>query len=111
MDRHLLSLGFEKSPSESTLYVKNLDFDLVIISLYVDDLLVTGGNEGQIIVFKHNMLKMFEMTDLGEISYFLSMEIKQAQNEIFICQRKYLKILKRFGMEECKSVITPMGKK
>ncbi|XP_020272094.1 uncharacterized protein LOC109847266 [Asparagus officinalis] len=46
------------------------------------------------------------------MSYFLGMEIKQAQNEIFICQRKYLKaILKRFGMEECKSVSTPMGNK
>ena len=112
MDGHLLSLGFEKSLSESTLYVKKLDFDLVIISLYVDDLLVTSGNEAQITVFKQNMMKMFEMTDLGEISYFLGMEIKQALNEIFICQRKYLKeILKGFGMEECKSVSTPMGKK
>ena len=57
-------------------------------------------------------MKMFEMTDLGEISYFLGMEIKQAQNENFICQRKYLKeILKRFGIDEFKSVSTPMGKK
>ena len=78
----------------------------------MDDLLVTGGNKAQITVFKENMMKMFEMTDLGEISYFLSMEIKQTQNGIFICQRKYLKeIMKRFGMEECKSVSTPMGKK
>ena len=111
MDGHLLSLGFEKSLSESTLYVKKLDSDLVIVSFYVNDLLVTGGNKAQITVFKQNMMKMFEMTNLGEISYFLGMEIKQTQNEIFICQRKYLKeILKRFGMEECKSVSTPMGK-
>ena len=85
MDGHLLSLGFEKSLSVSTLYVKKLDSDLVIISLYVDDLLVTDGNETQVTVFKQNMIKMFEMTDLGEISYFLGMEIKQTQNEIFIC--------------------------
>ena len=112
MDGHLLSLGFEKSLGESTLYVKKLDSNLVIVSLYVDDLLVTKGNKAQITLFKQNMMKMFEMTDLGEIPYFLSMEIKQTQSEIFICQRKYLKeILKRFGMEECKSVITPMGKK
>ena len=91
------------SLSESTLYVKKLDFDLVIVYLYVDDLLVIGGNEAWIIVLKHNMMKMFEMTELGEISYFLGMEIKQAQNEIFVCQRKYLKeILKRFGMRSAK---------
>ena len=112
MDGHLLSLGFEKNLSESTLYVKKLDSDLVIVSLYVDDLLVTGGNKARITVFKHNMMKMFEMTDLGEISYFLGIEIKQAQNEIFICQKKYLKeILNRFGMEECQSVSTLKGKK
>ena len=102
MDGHLLSQGFEKSLGESTLYVKKLDSNLVIVSLYVDDLLVTRGNKAQITLFKQNMMKMFEMTDLGEIPYFLSMEIKQTQSEIFICERKYLKeILKRFGMEEC----------
>ena len=45
MDGHLLSLGFEKSLSESTLFVKKLNSDLVFVSLYVDDSLVTGGNE------------------------------------------------------------------
>ena len=78
----------------------------------MDDLLVTRGNKAQITVLKQNMMKMFEMADLGEISYFLGMEIRQTPNGIFIYQRKYLKeILKRFGMEECKSVSTPMGKK
>lgn len=50
---------------------------------------------------------MFEMTDLGEM-YFMGMEVKQTQNEVFICQKKYLK---RFNMEECKSVSTPMSQK
>ena len=55
---------------------------------------------------------MFEMTDLGEMSYFLGMEISQTQNEVFIFQKKYSKeILKRFNMEECKSVSTPMIQK
>ena len=63
-----------------------------LLYLYVDDSLVIGGNKAQITVFKKNMMKMFEMTDLGKISYFLGMEIKQAQKEIFICQRKYLKV-------------------
>lgn len=44
MDEHLLGLGFKKSLSESTLYVKKLVSDLVVVSLYVDDMLVTGSN-------------------------------------------------------------------
>nr|GMD66941.1 Retrovirus-related Pol polyprotein from transposon TNT 1-94 [Ipomoea batatas] len=59
--------------------------------------------------FKEDMMRVFEMTDLGEMSYFLGMEIKQRRNEIFICQQKYAKeILKKFNMDNCKSVSTPM---
>nr|CAD1838543.1 unnamed protein product [Ananas comosus var. bracteatus] len=112
MDEHLLGLDFKKSLSESTLYVKNNVSYLVVVSLYVDDMLVIGSNSDQITAFKQEMMKRFEMTDLGEMSYFLGMEVRQTQNEVFICQNKYLKeILKRFNMEECKSVNTPMGQK
>ncbi|XP_047258566.1 secreted RxLR effector protein 161-like [Capsicum annuum] len=62
--------------------------------------------------FKEEMMEVFEMTDLGEMTYFLGMEIKKTRNEVFICQKKYIKeILKRFRMEECKSVSTPMNQK
>ena len=112
IDEHLLNLGFEKSLSESTLYIKKLASDLVVVSLYVDDLLVTGSKSAQIVAFKQEMMKMFEMTDLGEMSYFLGMEISQTQNEVFIFQKKYSnEILKRFNMEECKSVSTLMVQK
>ncbi|KAI6694933.1 hypothetical protein NL676_022643 [Syzygium grande] len=112
MDEHLLGLGFKKSLSESTIYVQKLVSDLVVVSLYVDDMLVIGSNSAQITAIKQEMMKMFEMTDLGEMSYFLGMEVRQTQNEVFICQKKYLKeILKRFNMEECKSVSTPMRQK
>ena len=46
IDDHLLSLGFIKSLSEVTLYIKHKSNDILIVSLYVDDLLVTGNNEG-----------------------------------------------------------------
>ena len=52
------------------------------------------------------------MTDLGLMTYFLGMEIKQDENEVFICQRKYAKeILKKFHMEDCKAMATPMNSK
>ncbi|KAA3479914.1 Retrovirus-related Pol polyprotein from transposon TNT 1-94 [Gossypium australe] len=107
IDEHLLNLGFVKSLSESTLYVKKSSTVLIIISLYVDDMLVTGNDATQIEVFKKDMMEVFEMTDLGEMHYFLGMEIKQIQNE-----KKYMKeILKRFHIEECNSVITPINQK
>jgi hypothetical protein len=54
------------------------------MSLYVDDLLVTGSNTQQVEEFTQKMMQAFEMTDLGPMTYFLGMEIKQNKNEIFI---------------------------
>lgn len=52
------------------------------------------------------------MTDLGLMTFFLGMEIKQGLNEVFICQKKYAKeILKKFHMEECKEMSTTMNQK
>jgi hypothetical protein len=76
IDEHLSSLGSQKSMSEATLYVKCKGDNLLIVSLYVDDLLITGGNAKLVEEFKREMMKIFEMTDLGLMTYFLGMEIK-----------------------------------
>jgi len=58
------------------------------------------------------MLKVFEMMDLGLMSYFLGMEVKQNQDGVFICQMKYVgEILMKFHMEDCKCTNTPMNQK
>lgn len=84
----------------------------LIISLYVDDLLMTGTNEFFIDDFNTEIMKVFEMTDLGLMACFFGMDIKQSQDEVFICQKKYAKeVLKKFHMEGCKSMNTPMNQK
>jgi hypothetical protein len=73
---------------------------------------VTGSNTVQVAKFKQNMMQVFEMTDLGLMSFFLGMEIMQSKEEIFICQKQYSKeILKKFHMENCKPTATPMNQK
>ncbi|RVW18306.1 Retrovirus-related Pol polyprotein from transposon TNT 1-94 [Vitis vinifera] len=58
-----------------------------------------GSNQCLMDKFKAKMEKVFEMTDLGDMYYFLGMEVHQNQHEIFICQQKYAKeILKKFKM-------------
>ncbi|XP_016540920.1 uncharacterized mitochondrial protein AtMg00810-like [Capsicum annuum] len=80
---------------------------MLVVSLYVDDLLVTESNEIIVNQFKQEMETKFEMLDLGQINYFLGMEIHQATDGIFISQRKYTwDILKKFKMERCKPVST-----
>ncbi|KAH9704543.1 hypothetical protein KPL70_011512 [Citrus sinensis] len=69
----------KKSMSESTLYIQVINHELIVVSLYVDDLLVTGSNEELVKQFKVQMMQAFEMTDLGEMTFFLGLEI---QNEL-----------------------------
>jgi hypothetical protein len=55
------------------------------------------------------MQNEFEMSLLGELSFFLGLQIRQSNRGIFIYETKYIKeMLKRFRMEDCKPVITPM---
>ena len=64
--------GFEKCSCEHTLFIKKKDGGkILIISLYVDDLIFTGNDEGMLIKFKNSMKLEFDMTDLGMMKYFL----------------------------------------
>ncbi|XP_016700158.1 uncharacterized protein [Gossypium hirsutum] len=77
IDAYMSSLEFEKSISEPTLYVKKSENEtLLIVSLYVDDLLVTGSKRKLIEEFKRQIQDVLEMTNLREITYFLGIEVK-----------------------------------
>ena len=106
IDAHLLNHNFRRSSSESTLYVKQFNSqERLIISLYVDDLLVIGSNDDLVAQFKKQMESEFDMSDLGLVSYFLGMEITQLPNGVHISQRKYASdMLKKFKMFLCKLV-------
>jgi len=67
-------LGFQNSQSKATLNVKSVEADILII-FCVDDPLVTGSNLAQINEFKLEMKDVFEMTEIGLMTYFLCMEI------------------------------------
>ncbi|XP_058004059.1 retrovirus-related Pol polyprotein from transposon TNT 1-94 [Hevea brasiliensis] len=108
IDSYLLDLGFKRSLNETTLYVKHQSNDVVVVSLYVDDLLVTGSNLKLIEEFKFKMQQVFEMNDLGKMCYFLGMEISQSDKGFFVSQKKYAwELLKKFDFSKCKPVSIP----
>ena len=76
--------------------------------LYVDDLFLIGAEE-LTAGCKADLASEFEMKDIGLVHYFLGLEVWQVSGEIFLEQGKYaIEILKRFRMEDCKSMATPM---
>ncbi|GAA0144763.1 transmembrane signal receptor [Lithospermum erythrorhizon] len=86
IERHFLNEGFQECTSESTLFTKrDAEGSLIIVSLYVDDLIITGNNEELMVQFKNSMVKEFDMTDLGRMNYYLGIEVVQLRNGIFIC--------------------------
>jgi hypothetical protein len=108
IDSYLQSIGFIKSDVDPNLYLLMKGEDILILVLYVDDLFLTGA-ETLIAACKQDLAKEFEMKDLGLMHYFLGLEIWQQEGETFLGQGKYtIEILKRFGMEDCKSMTTPM---
>lgn len=115
IDSYFLKHGFQRSMHDAALYVMKKAKDILIVSLYVDDIIITGNNSQLIEKFKEDMKLEFEMTDLGMLNYFLGMEIIQDDRGIFLSQEKYAcKLLEKFDMKGCKSVSTPLtpnGKK
>lgn len=101
--------GFRKCHCEHTLFVKAEKGDVLIVSVYVDDLIYTSSSETMIVEFKRSMEEEFAMTDLGKMKYFLGVEVVQDEQGIFIGQKKYaVETLQKFGMEECNAVRNPM---
>ncbi|KAH9697055.1 hypothetical protein KPL71_023445 [Citrus sinensis] len=109
IDKYFQEKGFIKCPYEHALYVKEKDGDILTVCLYVDDLIFTGSNPSLFEEFKRVMIKEFEMTDIGLMAYYLGIEVKQKEEGIFISQESYAKeIFKRFKMNDCKPISTPV---
>jgi hypothetical protein len=77
--------------------------------VYVDDLIVTGAQAEDIDGFKREMAARFKMSDLGALSYYLGIEVRQGKEHISLGQRADAeKLLERSGMAECKPCATPV---
>eukprot|EP00253_Pinus_taeda_P031310 PITA_31310 len=101
-------MGFVKSDADLNLYYLVVERKPLILVLYVDDLFLTGSSR-LIEDCKKNLATKFDMKDLGRMHYFLGLEVWQQKGEIFLGQGRYVaKILKRFGMGDCRPMAMPM---
>ncbi|GKV48215.1 hypothetical protein SLEP1_g55041 [Rubroshorea leprosula] len=106
----LLANGFSRGRVDTTLFVKNKGQDILIVQIYVDDIVFGATNDFLCQEFSKAMQGEFEMSMMGELNFFLGLQIKQSKEGIFINQSKYTKeMLKKFGMETCKPIATPMS--
>ena len=113
LTEHLLKLNFEHFDlDDATLFIKKVGRSVVYLVVYVDDLLMTGNNESYISSIKKDLKKIFEMTDMGHLHYYLGIEVTQQPKYIFLSQKKYVgELLNKFCMTECNPISTPMEQK
>ena len=84
--------------------------NILLVQIYVDDIIFGSTNDSLCKEFSQDMQSEFEMSMMGELNFFLGLQIKQTKNGIFISQSKYCKeLLNRFGMKNAKQMATPMS--
>jgi hypothetical protein len=109
LDESLVKLNFQRSESEHAVYFRGTGAHRLIVGVYVDDLIITGGDSHDIDLFKEEMKATFKMTDLGLLHYYLGLEVTQGTEGITICQSAYAaKILESAGLSGCNPSDTPM---
>ena len=112
LNSYLESLGFERCPYEHAIYTKREGNDNLMVAVYVDDLLITGYSNNMIRKFKAQMSEKFEMSDLGKLSYYLGIEVEQAEGYIELKQTSYaMKIIEKAGLAGCNPTKYPMDPK
>ncbi|CAN1142556.1 Retrovirus-related Pol polyprotein from transposon TNT 1-94 [Linum perenne] len=106
----LLKQGFSRGSVDTTLFIHKHDSDLLIVQIYVDDIIFGSTNDLLSQDFGTTMQESFEMSLIGELSFFLGLQIRQDSSGIFICQTKYCRdMLNKFHMSKLKHAPTPLS--
>ena len=101
--------GFTPGSLDPTLFTKSYDGELFVCQIYVDDIIFGCTDQRYSDEFAYMMSEEYQMSMMGELKFFLGLQIRQQRNGIFISQEKYLKdVLRKFGMQDCKGVKIPM---
>ena len=109
LSKFLLENGFTRGIIDKTLFHKKHKDDIILVQVYVDDIIFGSTNDLLCERFAKLMQSKYEMSMMGELSFFLGLQVIQKPDGIFICQSKYIKdLLKKYGMEEASTAKTPM---
>ena len=95
---------------DKTLFLLKHNNDTLLVQIYVDDIISGGSSNALMSRFSYLMSREFEMSMMGELNFFLGLQIKQTQDRTFVHQGKYTKdVLKKFDMGEDKPLLTPLS--
>nr|GEV02879.1 hypothetical protein [Tanacetum cinerariifolium] len=106
---YLLESGFQRGKIDQTLFIKRQKGDILFVQIYVDDIIFGSTNKDLCKCFEKLMKDKFQMSSMGELTFFLGLQVKLKKDEIFISQNKYVaEILRKFGLTDGKFASTPI---
>ncbi|GJV64478.1 putative ribonuclease H-like domain-containing protein [Tanacetum coccineum] len=109
LSTYLLDNGFQRGKIDKTLFIRRDKGDILLVQVYVDDIIFGSTKKSLCTEFEKMMHKKFQMSSMGELTFFLGLQVKQKEDGIFISQDKYVtEILKKFGFTDVKTASTPM---
>ncbi|GJS11823.1 putative ribonuclease H-like domain-containing protein [Tanacetum coccineum] len=104
--------GYKRGTIDKTLFIKRDKKDIMLVQVYVDDIIFGSTKKSWCDEFEALMKSRFQMSSMGELTFFLGLQVKQNKAGIFISQDKYVaEILKKFDLVNVKTAITPMETK
>ncbi|GKB13223.1 putative ribonuclease H-like domain-containing protein [Tanacetum coccineum] len=106
---YLLGNGFKRGKIDQTLFIKKQKGAILLVQVYVDDIIFGSTNKELCTAFEKLIKDKFPMSSMGELTFFLGLQVQQKEDGIFISQDKYVaKILKKFNYTDVKSDSTPV---
>jgi hypothetical protein len=106
----LINIGFVASKSDMSLFIYRKFSTTIYMLIYVDDIIVASSSQAATDALLKDLSQEFALKDLGDLSYFLGIEVQKVDNGLVLNQSKYAHdILKRVGMEHCTSMPTPLS--
>jgi len=110
--RAMVGMEYRQTNADHTVFFKHHGAHTTILAVYVDDMIITGDDESEIAQLKVRLGKEFEVKDLGQLRYFLGIEIACGAEGIVLSQRKYvLDLLTETGMLGCRPASAPIDQK
>ncbi|GKB84613.1 putative ribonuclease H-like domain-containing protein [Tanacetum coccineum] len=105
----LLKNGYRRGTIDKTLFIKKDKHDIILVQVYVDDIIFGSTKKSWCDEFEALMKSRFQMSSMGELTFFLGLQVKQKADGIFISQDKYVaEILKKFDFVNVKTASTPI---
>nr|GEV80420.1 uncharacterized mitochondrial protein AtMg00810-like [Tanacetum cinerariifolium] len=109
LSTYLLDNGFHRGQIDKTLFIKRHKDNILLVQVYVDDIIFGSPKKDLSTEFEKLMHDKFQISSMGELSFFLELQVKQKSDGIFISQDKYMaEILKKFDFVTVKTASTPM---